>query len=348
MRLSIVIPTRNRLAALERLIRGLNAQNLPIADFHIIVSVDGPGDAERAAIGRVRPSTRIAVVDGAPDGPGAARNRAMPLIEAPTVLLLNDDVIPAADLASGHVAAHEGLARPAMVLGSAPWRITDPDRVIDRMVRETSMVFFFDQMTSDRARNPAHDWGYRHAWTLNLSMPTAALRAAGGFAGGLRYPVYEDVEMAYRVIDQTGMPVVFRPECVVTHDHRHEARALIRREALLGHQAVRLAEVNPACARAIFGSLHTDADRIAGARAAQETSRTRALDALHRFLAIAEAPGATVDAIDIAGMFEHLWKPARAHLRAMGWIGAIDGLSAREAMDRAERCIASEGITHAA
>jgi len=179
-------------------------------------------------------------------------------------------------------------------------------------------------------------------------MPSAALRAAGGFATGLRYPVYEDVEMAYRVVDQTGMPVVFRSECAVTHDHRYEARALIRREALLGHQAVRLAEVHPACARAIFGFLHTDADRIAGARAMLESGRPRAHDALHRFLAIAETPGATVEAIDIAGIFEHLWKPARAHLRAMGWIGAIDGLSAREAMDRADRCIASEGITHAA
>jgi len=168
MRLSIVIPTRNRLAALERLIRGLDAQELPNSDFHIIVSVDGPGDAERAAIGRLQPRARIAVVDGAPNGPGAARNRAMPLVEAPTVLLLNDDLIPEADLASGHLAAHAGFARPAMVLGSAPWRITDPDRVIDRMVRETSMVFFFDQMTGDRARNPDHDWGYRHAWTLNL------------------------------------------------------------------------------------------------------------------------------------------------------------------------------------
>lgn len=348
MRLSIVIPTRNRLAALERLIRGLDAQNLPISDFHIIVSVDGPGDVERAAIGRLRSAVRIAVVDGAPDGPGAARNRAMPLIEAPTVLLLNDDVVPAADLASGHVAAHAGLAQPAMVLGSAPWRTTDPDRVIDRMVRETSMVFFFDQMTGDRARDPAHDWGYRHAWTLNLSLPTAALRAAGGFATGLRYPVYEDVEMAYRVVDQTGMPVVFRPQCLVMHDHRYEARALIRREALLGHQAERLAEVNPACARAIFGFLHTDADRIAGARASVEAGRPRALEALGRFLAIAQEPASTVDAVDIAGMFEHLWKPARAHLRAMGWIGAIDGLSAREAMDRAERSVVREGIADAA
>jgi GT2 family glycosyltransferase len=348
MDLSIIIPTRNRVAALERLIRALDAQTLPIGRFRVIVTVDGPGEAERAAIHAIAPRADVRVVDGPPDGPGAARNRALALAEAQTVLLLNDDVVPAPDLLAAHLEAHAQLGRPAMVLGSAPWRAIEPDRVLDRMVRETSMVFFFDQMTGERARNPDHDWGFRHAWTLNLSMPTEALRAAGGFAPGLRYPVYEDVEMAFRVVGRTGMPVVFRPGCVVTHEHRYELRALIRREALLGHQAVRLAAINAACAQAIFGFLHTDPARTSGARARLAAGADTAVESLSRFAEIATGPADAFDSVEIAGAFEHLWKPARAHLRAMGWVAATEGLSAREAMDHAEQVVAAGAPAHAA
>jgi hypothetical protein len=40
-----------------------------------------------------------------------------------------------------------GVGDNDLVLGSAPFRVEKPDRLFDRLVRETSMVFFYDQMT---------------------------------------------------------------------------------------------------------------------------------------------------------------------------------------------------------
>ena len=39
-----------------------------------------------------------------------------------------------------------------MVLGSAPWKVHEPDSLFDRLIRETSMVFFYDQMTDEPGR----------------------------------------------------------------------------------------------------------------------------------------------------------------------------------------------------
>ena len=348
MDLSIVIPTRNRLPALHRVMSALNAQKLPDGRFEVIVTVDGPADREQAALTDLTSGLRCTFVEGAPDGPAAARNRALPVVRAPLVLFLNDDVVPAPTLVAEHLSAHRTTVRPAMVLGSAPWAIAHPDRVLDRLVRESSIVFFFDQMAGPRACDPSRDWGFRHAWTLNLSLPTDALRAAGGFATSLRFPVYEDVEMAHRVIVATGMPVLFRPAAVVTHEHRYEVPHLTRREALLGHQAFHLARINPKCARDIFGFLHTDPNRIREARERVRFDMPRTSEALALFAASAGMSGDSLEPVEIAGIFEHLWKPARAQLRRVGWIAAADGESAQDAMAAAEALLPTLKVSHAA
>jgi len=349
MELSAIIPTRDRIDSLRQVLVALTAQTLPTDRFQIIVSVDGPGDAERALVAGFPRCRAVRVIDGPPDGPGAARNRALPAAQAPIVLFLNDDTVPDADLVARHIAAHaDPSARGAMILGSAPWRTTAPDRVVDRLVRETSMIFFFDQMTDARARNPHHDWGFRHAWTLNLSVGVDPIRRAGGFSTRLRHPVYEDVELGYRLATSEGMRVLYRPRCRVTHDHRYSVESLARREVMLGHQAVALAEAHPDCARAIFGFLHTDRDRVRGAREAAATGAFEAGDAMASFADIAEHPAESVSASCLEDVFEGLWKPVRTHLRTLGWIAAVDGLSAREAMDQTARWTPMRGLTHAA
>lgn len=328
-RCSVLIPTKDRHERLAECLAALACQTPDAPPFEILIGVDGPDTGERQLARTLIPeSIPCAVLDAPARGPAATRNRILEHATADLVLLLNDDVVPNPDLVARHAQAHEQHGTPAMILGDGPWRIITPDRAIDRMVRQTSLVFFYDQMSTD---DPDHDWGFRHAWTLNLSMPTDLLRDAGGFCEAMAAPVYEDIEMAFRVRERAECPVLYRPGAVAEHVHRYEPTALLRREIVLGHQAHHLASVSPRCARAIFGFDHRDESEIARARSVAAQERPDALGALRSWLALANEPASTLDDETAMGDALESYRAARAHLRRLGWIASADARSVGDA-----------------
>jgi hypothetical protein len=48
------------------------------------------------------------------------------------------------------------------------------------------------------------DWGWRHAWTLNLSVRTDAVNEVGGFSTALPGAAFEDVELGWRLRERFG------------------------------------------------------------------------------------------------------------------------------------------------
>ncbi|MFM9995469.1 MAG: glycosyltransferase family 2 protein [Phycisphaerales bacterium] len=310
MIVSVIIPTYARAAKLAACVRALARQTFDPRRFEVLVSVDGPDAGEAAAVRDAAGGTIDATVLAGPrQGPAAARNRAIARARGSLLLLLNDDVIPAPDLIARHAETHESLAaeavrtgrdgaiRPAMILGSAPWVVHRPDRLFDRLIRETSMVFFYDRMGGAEGASvaPNRDWGFRHAWTLNLSVPTAVVREVGGFSESLPSACYEDLEWAWRVRERFGSPVLYRPAARVEHDHRYEPAAYLERERTLGADAFRLAAASPACARAVFGRDVDSPDELAYSRAFVERERAAAERLELSFLALADLPASAVD-----------------------------------------------------
>lgn len=322
MRCSVIIPTRAGTGGpAPRCVASLRAQLG--ADDEVIVSVDGAGTDVSAD-----EDPRVRVVGGvvgvASGGPAVARNRALEVARGRVVLFLNDDVVACPGLLAAHLDAHERRADaglgPAMVLGSAPWAVGADDRVIDRLVRETSWVFFYDRMDNDR---PERDWGFRHAWTLNLSVPRSV---AGAFDERLRYPMLDDLEWAWRVAAGGAVPVLYRPAAGVVHHHRYDAGALLRREALLGHQAFALRSINPACAAATFGERFDGSGRSCAAAQRLLDDPSEAAAAFSGFLVIAGKAG---DGADVAGIFSAA-RPWREFARAAGYLGAVEGRGVAE------------------
>lgn len=309
MRVTAIIPSRGGPdGALARCVAALLAER--DAKLRIIASIDG--HRAPAALEPLARDASVTVVTGEPAGPAAARNRALAHADGQLVLLLNDDVAPAPRLVDHHRAAHrDGAAR--LVLGDAPFAVPEGDRVLDRMTRETALLFFYSDMnTVERDR----DWGFRHAWTLNLSVPRAI---CAEFDEGLKFPMFDDLEWAYRVTTAHAAPVVYRPEASATHHHRYEPGQILAREALLGHQALALHRVNPACARAVFG------ERFDGSAQSLEDARAlatpEAAEAYARFEAIAREP---VFSTNIHGLFASArsWRMAA---RAAGFLAAARG-----------------------
>lgn len=254
-RVAVLIPTRGRNDKLARCAALLAQQTLPPDQFEVLVGVDG-GPAPDA-LHAPTINLRVHTFDHA--GPAATRNQLLRLATGTLTLLLNDDVRPSPRLLAEHLHAHESLGKPAMILGAAPFVRYDDDTIWDELIRETSMVFFYNRMHAALADGSAgrdHDWGFRHAWTLNLSMPTDILKSAGGFDERLKLPMFEDLEMAFRVRQQnpsTPIPVLYRPEAIVEHDHRVSLDEYLDREHRLGQAAWELAGAAPECAHAVYG-----------------------------------------------------------------------------------------------
>jgi glycosyltransferase involved in cell wall biosynthesis len=281
---SVLIPTRARPAKLATCLAHLSAQNLPHGmAFETLVAIDGPDpatlaacDAARAALTRAGTSNiMLRVVEGPREGYMVARNRALAAARGELILSINDDVRPAPGFVAAHARAHTDAAargiRLCIVSGASPWIAHEPDRLFDRMIRETGMVFFYNVM--DRAlaaaandANPAvalererwRDWGFRHAWGLNTSIPAWALTRTGAYAEYAGGYGYEDVEIVHRVrarhASTLGIaPVLYRPEALAPHDHRMEPREYLAREYRLGYTALSFARVSAACARELFG-----------------------------------------------------------------------------------------------
>ncbi len=317
MDLSVLIPTFARPEGVSRCVRALAGQVGPGASVEVIVGIDGPDQGEREALGAVSGGLDLRVSEGEHAGPAATRNRIIALARGETLLLLNDDVVPAPDLLATHVRAqdtHPG----AMVLGGAPFAVRAGDRLFDRLIRETSMVFFYDRM--DQAE-PGRDWGFRHAWTLNLSVSSSLVREVGGFCGSLPGAAYEDIELAWRLRERFGAPVLYRPGASVIHEHWYEPDGYLAREESLGRDAWALALANPACADELFGRDITGEREIdysaqyvererAGCERLRETFRSWAR------MSADSVPGAIVPALYEHHLALKRWHWRRGHLAA--------------------------------
>lgn len=333
LRVSVCIPTHARAARLAACLRGLAAQTLDPGAFEVLVGVDGHDDhaqeiAADAWIGAGGRPDRLLVRQCAKRGPNAVRNALLEVASGDLLLYLNDDVRPAPDLVETHMRAHdERDGAPALVVGAAPWVVHQPDRVFDRLVRETSMVFFYNRMNGD---DPEHDWGFRHAWTLNLSAPADFVSACGGFPVVPSVYGYDDLAFAWTFCRAFDAPVLYRPNAVAHHDHRLEPGDYLERERHLGASAYRYAEAMPEFASEVFRrDITSDEELDASRRMLNEVAAQ--VPTLERwFLALADRRASEVLPEVIAEAYErHL--PLK---RAMWRRGLLD---AAEAPRRAAR-----------
>lgn len=189
---SVVVPARDAAGTLPAALDALAAQDLA-APFEVLVIDDASTDATRS-IACTHPVVTH-VLDGAGDGPGAARNAGIARAQAPLVAFTDADCIPApswlrellgaledADLVQGRVVP----AGPA-----GPW---------DRTVRVGTLTWLFE--------------------TANLGVRTPLLRALGGFEPWLSparsKELGEDVWLGWRA-QRTGARIAFAPQAVVAH-----------------------------------------------------------------------------------------------------------------------------------
>lgn len=276
---SIMIPTNRSRDVLETCLRAIGRQRFDLTEIEVVVGYNGD-DSPPVWEPDAWPFA-VVVARSSPGSVTAARNAGLDLARGECLIWVNDDLSPEPDFVAGHVAAHARLEQPALVLGKAVWRRYEDETVFDRMIRTTSMIFFYDQMRP-------HEWyNFRHAWTLNLSVMR---RHCGALRFDERLPIFfEDLEWGYRAWKQYGARVWYAPEIRGLHDHRHTLRDYLERERRHGRAAVLLWRTNPACFRDIFAD-DLDAAYLDYCREFVRVEGRREQEMLARLEAVATRP----------------------------------------------------------
>ncbi|MBL0927376.1 MAG: glycosyltransferase [Phycisphaerales bacterium] len=259
MHCSVIFPTRGRPAKLAVCLSHLARQSMARHRFEVLVGIDGPDDESERLAGRLGAELglQLTVVPLPRLGIAGVKNELLRRARGTYTVSINDDVLPHPAFLDAHLAAqreaYEHLGRHAMILGESAFLAHHDDSAFDALVRRTSMIFFYDRMiASPHAADPWHDWGFRHAWNLNLSLPTSAAVDAGGFSVFPCPYGYEDLELAFRLRESASMPVLWRRDALAPHDHRYSPEGYLDRELKLGYAALGFARTAPACALATF------------------------------------------------------------------------------------------------
>lgn len=108
IRISVVMPTFNRIRIIERTLAALAEQDFPPSDYEIVVVVDGSTDGTAELLRTWRPGFAFRVVEAPHRGVSAARNLGIRAAAGNLVLLLDDDLLAAPNLLCQHWEAHAG------------------------------------------------------------------------------------------------------------------------------------------------------------------------------------------------------------------------------------------------
>jgi len=313
---SVLIPTRGRAKALARCVDGLARQSVDPAQYEVVIGFDGPDPEGRAAAEAAWTAaggrTGGLLLEECPRrGYIDVRHRMLPELSGEFLVSMNDDVEPEPGFLDAHLRGQRGGA--AVVVGDSRFVAWDRPTLLDRLLDETGMVFFYHAMT---AGSPDQDWGFRHCFGLNLSAPLECVRAAGGFPSMPDTYGYDDIELGYRLKDQFGLPVRYRPAARAPHRHRYRAADVLEREHALGVAAVRYARHHPEFARAVFGRDILDEREIDFCRAQTERDETHAPSWERAFLRLDEIPADAIDGEHASALRELIYQqhlPLKRH-----------------------------------
>jgi glycosyltransferase involved in cell wall biosynthesis len=204
---SIVVPTRGGAQRLPVLLNALSLQDT--ADFEAIVVLDGDIDDSEGILRRAAEEASFSlrwVVFSENRGRSAALNAGADAARGRVLIRCDDDLEPAPDYVSGHLARHQGEASGAIGL----YLNRLPDTPYARAYGTAADERFRAQAL---ATPNSLQWRF---WAGNVSVLRTVHDRIGGYDERYRTYGWEDVDYGYR-LHQAGVPVRIAPELSTPH-----------------------------------------------------------------------------------------------------------------------------------
>jgi glycosyltransferase involved in cell wall biosynthesis len=224
-RLSVVIPTRNRLNRLDHLLNCVLSE--PVVDDIVVVD-DRSSDGTDAYLDRrARKVSRLRRIAGPGQGPLIARMTGVSASFHDIVLLLDDDVRPEPGLCAGHLAHHVG-GEDRLVLGYMPTVVPSPPTRGDFATRLYAAEYEGRCAEYERDKEDV----LRHLWMGNMSVGRERfLEATERWPAPLPRFRHEDTEIGLRLAS-LGVTPLFDRTLLAWHEHRRTL-AQFRRDCQL-------------------------------------------------------------------------------------------------------------------
>lgn len=230
MSFSVVIPTFRRAETLFPVLEALASQSDP-PEFEVVVVDDGSGDDTLSRLEAYRPPYAFRFFSQANAGPATARNRGVREARGAIVLFLGDDTVPESALLSIHARTHaERRPHPVAVLGYTTWPLGLKVSPFLHHINEYGLQFGYGLIRDPEAVP------FNFFYTSNVSLPRELLLDVGLFDTSFPHAAWEDIEVAYRLM-QRGMRMVYRPSAVARHHHDITFASFRRRQEKAGEAA---------------------------------------------------------------------------------------------------------------
>lgn len=206
--ITVIMPTYNRLAQLQKVLSGLERQSHPLTDFEVVIVSDGSTDGTNEFLHTYAAPLNLRSFVQSNQGAAAARNLGIQMAQGNLIIFLDDDVVPEPQFVAEHVRMHQGNQDDIVVLGPM---LTPPDFTLKPWVHwEQAMLYKqYGDIAAGRWQPTA-----RQFYTGNASLARHHLLAVGGFDTTFRRA--EDVELAYRLAEH-GLTFLFNPQAVGYH-----------------------------------------------------------------------------------------------------------------------------------
>ncbi|MGC9356216.1 MAG: glycosyltransferase family 2 protein [Anaerolineae bacterium] len=251
--ISVVMPCHNRDYDLLRVLEAYDAQRGQVS-FELIAIDDASTDDTHDVLKSYRPRHYSLRVERFEEnqGPAAARNRGISLVQAPLLLFVGDDILPSADFVQGHVAAHrEQPDLEVAILGQTVWGKKIPQNTLMQHIDGVGAEQFSYYYLQD-----GHEYDFRHLYTSNISLKRDFLCSLDRwFDTEFAYAAFEDVELAYRLAKH-GLRIVYRSALMAEHSHYHTIWSFSTRQYRAGLMAWVLVRKHPLAAFRVFRLNH--------------------------------------------------------------------------------------------
>ena len=195
---SIVIPTHNRAASLNHLLRRLEEQTYSKELMEVIVVADGCRDKTSELLQNHKAAYTLLYLELTGEGAATARNKGAAIANGQILLFIDDDIDPSDGLVAAHVAHHQN--ENTVVIGYLAFL---PSR-LSGFIRLNLRSWWEDKFYL--MRHEGYRFSYEDLLSGNFSLSAALFKNVQGF--NTEFKCREDYEIGLRLI-QSGACFVF-------------------------------------------------------------------------------------------------------------------------------------------
>lgn len=214
-KVSVVIPTRNRLELLKQCLQTLLAQNISADEMEIIVVDDGSTDDTATRVCSIAEQNRVSLrlVKGQGRGPATARNIGWRAAKAPIILFTDDDCEPS----SKWVCEMADFLDFNPEFGGVGGQI--------RRLKESSAASYTDDCGA--MEHPGSEDNAHYLVSANAAYRRSLLELVGGFDESFPCAGGEDPDLSFR-LRACGVKLAKVSRALVRHNHPSSLAAIYR------------------------------------------------------------------------------------------------------------------------